>query len=248
MIQTVRRLLGLLSLIALAFLSTGALRATISVTLSPSPGGPQPVGTMITWTATVQDSAPGAHEFQFSVGPANGPLAIVQDFTSFNTFQWAAGEGGTGGVFTMTEGSYQVSVVAQNTSNNTASAPAARTLAVTTRLKNGLDSVASTANPLVALFSAQKCLAGNVIRVRFNQKGALVIRQTNSINRVQPHQQCELLRCGNVSEYGIPDASRNPLRRHHPPHRINADIYNRRHSIRRHFSSDQRSDTGRATQ
>ncbi len=63
--------------IALLFLISMAAQAeaTISVTLAPSPAGPQPVGTVITWTATVQDTASGAHEYQFSVGPAAGPVS-----------------------------------------------------------------------------------------------------------------------------------------------------------------------------
>src|SRR5215472_2908717 len=76
MTKTISGLLRILSLVVeLAFLSTSALHASISVTLSPSPAGPQPVGTIITWTATVQDTEQGTHEYQFSVGPANGPLA-----------------------------------------------------------------------------------------------------------------------------------------------------------------------------
>ena len=74
------------------------------VTLSPSPAGPQPVGTIITWTATVQDTEQGTHEYQFSVGPVNGPLAIVRDFDLPNTLPWA---------FSKTEGTYKVKVVVQ---------------------------------------------------------------------------------------------------------------------------------------
>ena len=70
MTKTVSSLLRAVSLIALAMLCTSALHADISVTLSPSPAGPQPVGTIITWTATVHDTEPGAHEYRFSVGPA----------------------------------------------------------------------------------------------------------------------------------------------------------------------------------
>src|SRR5215831_9231981 len=95
--KVTKRINGLrtLCLLGLALLSTSALHADISVTLSPSPAGPQPVGTIITWTATVQDSEQGTHEYQFSVGPANGPLAIVRDYNLPNTFPW---------VFSQTEG------------------------------------------------------------------------------------------------------------------------------------------------
>ena len=100
MTKTISGLLQSLCLIAVAGLSTSAF-ATISVTLSPSPSGPQPVGTVITWTATVSDTAPGTHEYRFSVGPAGGPLAIVSDFSLAHTLQWA---------FSQTEGTYKVKV------------------------------------------------------------------------------------------------------------------------------------------
>ena len=170
MTKTISGLLRTLSLVGLAFLSTSAL-ATISVTLSPSPAGPQPVGTVITWTATVSDTATGTHEYRFSVGPAAGPLAIVWDFNLSNSFQWA---------FSQTEGTYQVKVVVQNTSNQT-SAHAAGNFVVTSRRLNGLDAVTPTANPLVALFSGPPCKVGNTVRVRFNQVGSSVSQTTNAI-------------------------------------------------------------------
>ena len=59
MSKTINGHLRTLCLVGLALLSANALHASISVTLSPSPAGPQPVGTIITWTATVQDTAAG---------------------------------------------------------------------------------------------------------------------------------------------------------------------------------------------
>jgi arylsulfate sulfotransferase len=159
--------------IALLFLVSMAARleASISVTLASSPASPQPVGTVITWTATVQDTAPGTHEYQFSVGPANGQLAIVQDFSLAKTLPWA---------FSQTEGTYQVRVVVQNTSNQT-SAQAAANFVVTSLRLNGLDAVNPTANPLVALFSGPPCDIHNTVRVRFNQVGSSVSQTTNAI-------------------------------------------------------------------
>ena len=170
MTKTIGGLLRILSLVGLALLSTSAL-ATISVTLSPSPAGPQPVGTVITWTATVSDTASGTHEYRFSVGPANGQLAIVQDFSLAKTLLWA---------FSQTEGTYQVKVLVQNISNNT-SAHAKENFVVTSRRLNGLDAVNPTANPLVALFSGPPCKVGNSVRVRFNQLGSSVSQVTNAI-------------------------------------------------------------------
>ncbi len=171
MTKIIRALLRNLILIGLVFFSTCALHAAISVTLSPSPAGPQPVGTIITWTATVQDTASGTHEYRFSVGPANGRLAIVQDFGLAKTLLWA---------FSQTEGTYQVKVLVQNISNNT-SAHAAANFVVTSLRLNGLDAVTPTANPLVALFSGPPCNIHNTVRVRFNQAGSSVSQTTNAI-------------------------------------------------------------------
>ena len=107
MSKTINGLLRTLCLIGLALLSTSAF-ATISVTLSPSPAGPQPVGTVITWTATVTDTAAGAHEYRFWWVRQNGTLAIVWDYGQSNIFHWA---------FSQTEGTYQVKVAVRNTSN-----------------------------------------------------------------------------------------------------------------------------------
>ena len=171
MTKTVSSLLPAVSLIALAMLCTSALHADISVTLSPSPVGPQPVGTIITWTATVHDTELGPHEYRFSVGPADGSLAIVRDFGQANTMQWA---------FSKTEGTYKVKVLVNNTSNHT-SAKASDEFVVTSLRQNGVDVITPTANPLIALFSGPPCARGNSVRVRFNQTGNSVSQTTNAI-------------------------------------------------------------------
>ena len=160
-----------LCLVGLALLSANALHASISVTLSPSPAGPQPVGTVITWTATVQDTEQGAHQYRFWVGPEAGPLAIVWDYGQSNILRWA---------FSQTEGTYQVKVVVQNTSNQTI-ARAVDNYVVTSLRVGGVDAVVPTANPLVALFAGPPCARGNSVRVRFNQTGNSVSQTTNAI-------------------------------------------------------------------
>ena len=170
MTKTISDLLRL-SLIGLALLSASALHATISAILIVSPAAPQPVGTIVTWTVFVEDTEPGMHECQFSVGLANGPLAIVRDFTICDPLPWA---------FSQTEGTYQVSVVAKNISNNT-SAQTADNFVVTSLWRNGVDVVTPTAHPLVALFSGPPCKVGDTVRVRFNQVGSSVSQTTNAI-------------------------------------------------------------------
>jgi arylsulfate sulfotransferase len=173
-----------LCLIGLALLFTSSAFATISITVTPSPAGPQPVGTVITWTSTVTDTAPGAHQYRFWVGPAAGPLAIVWDYSQSNKFTWAAGEtsavGPAGVAFSMTEGTYQVKAVVQNTTNNT-NANVIVNFVVTSLRTTGHDTVVPTANPLVALFAGPPCAVANTVRVRFNQTGSSVSQTTNAI-------------------------------------------------------------------
>jgi hypothetical protein len=118
----------------------------------------------------VQDTEPGTHQYRFKVGPANGALAIVRDFSLSRQLLWA---------FSQTEGTYKVSVIVQNTSNNT-SANATQSFVVTSRW-HGVDAVTPTANPLVALFSGPPCTVGNRVQVRFWQAGSSVSQTTNAI-------------------------------------------------------------------
>jgi arylsulfate sulfotransferase len=146
--------------IALLFLlvATGVrMGATIHVTLASSPASPQPVGTTVTWTATISDTASGGHELQFSVAPSGGPAAIVRDFHTSTSFPWTP---------SYSEGTYTISVVARNVSTGqTASNSAAFT--ITSRLVSGHAAVNSTRHPLVALFSGPACLVPNLMRIRF---------------------------------------------------------------------------------
>src|SRR5271169_117749 len=57
------------------------------VTLSGSLPSPQPVGTVVTWTATATDTDPGTIMYSFNVGPQGGTLALVRDFGPTNAFR-----------------------------------------------------------------------------------------------------------------------------------------------------------------
>lgn len=142
---------------------TTPLYGTIQVTLASSPMSPQPVGTTVTWTASISDNVAGSHELQFSVGPSGGPSAIVRDYHPSSTFTWTP---------TTSEGSYTISVVVRNLSTQgTGSASASFTVA--SRLVNGRAAVSATNNPLVALFSAPACQVPNQMRIRFTPQTAV---------------------------------------------------------------------------
>ncbi|MCC7156817.1 MAG: aryl-sulfate sulfotransferase [Bryobacterales bacterium] len=135
--------------------------ATITVTLTPDLNSPQPVGTSITWTAVVTDTSAGDHDYRFTAQKTGAPVQVLSDYAMSNTWVW------TQSAF---EGAFTVGVVARNrTTGETGSAAVPYQLS--TRLVNGLAAVTSTANPLVARFSAPACLSPNSMQIVFFRGG-----------------------------------------------------------------------------
>ncbi len=113
-----------------------------TISLVPSEAAPQLVGERITWTATVTDG-PAAPVYQFSDGPAHGPLHVVRDFSSNNTFTWTP----------MQEGNYKIMVTIKDGFAGTNAESADVSDVVNSRV-TGTDAVITpTLNPLVALYS-----------------------------------------------------------------------------------------------
>jgi arylsulfate sulfotransferase len=129
-----------------------------SVTLTASLPSPQPVGTIVTWTATATDTDPGTIMYAFNVGQQGGVLALVRDFGLTNVFQSYPA---------LQEGTYQVQVTARNSSTGE-TGTAIQTI-VATPIANTSTPVAlsNTANPLVVLFSALPCNAPESMEVAF---------------------------------------------------------------------------------
>jgi arylsulfate sulfotransferase len=144
--------------VAMAFALTGTSFATPTVTLSSSLTSPQPVGTLITWTANASDNDPGTLMYSFSTGAQGQSLALVRDFGYLDTFPWNP---------PLQEGSYQVQVIVRN--NSTGNTATASQPFVVTAIANSTNPVviSATANPLVALFSAAPCSAPDSMLVSF---------------------------------------------------------------------------------
>ncbi len=166
--------LGVLAFVVIIGLPSKA--RAINITLTPSVASPQMLGTPVTWTATVQ-SPPSGHTYgyRFSV-TFNGQTQIVADFSPTNTFTWTP--------FTV-EGTYQFSVVVRDTTTAPYAifAPVSVNFTlqpwVTTPLAAGV--VNPTVHPLVALFSAPPCAAGDSLLVRFHPSTSSVSMTTNLI-------------------------------------------------------------------
>jgi arylsulfate sulfotransferase len=181
----------------LLILSLPAIASVDVVSVRPSHGSPQPLGTLIDWTAQATDSNSGPLTFQFWVAPPRGSFALVKDFNvgtlasgvwTSASFAWypAACRNVTQptGVVAYTcqplEGVYQIQVVVKDfTSGETASKTVR--FQVTALVSGGSAPLAApTANPLVALFSAPSCATGSFMRVSFQpQSGATPAQTTN---------------------------------------------------------------------
>ncbi len=135
--------------------------ATPTVQLSPSLSSPQPVGTLVTWTATASDPDPGTLMYAFSDG-ISGKLKLVRDFDYGSTFPSYPA---------LQEGNFQVQVTVRNNSTGQ-TATVTENFAATPIANNGTPVVISpTVNPLVALFSAKGCPASDSMLVSFQTSG-----------------------------------------------------------------------------
>jgi arylsulfate sulfotransferase len=156
--------------LAVALLLPLASFATPTVQLSPSVSSPQPVGTLVTWTATASDPDPGILMYSFSSG-LQGQLALVRDFGYLSTFPSYPA---------LQEGTYQVQVTVRN--NSTGKTATTSQNFVATAIANNANPVviSSTANPLVALFSAIGCPAADTLLVSFQNATQTVPQVTSA--------------------------------------------------------------------
>lgn len=153
---------------ACALLAAASLaHATPNVTsLTPSSAAPQPIGTVITWTAAATDTDAGTLAYRFSrKTPGAGAALIVRDFHPSNTFQWTPLE---------TEGGYTIQVTVENLVTKKAGTLVARFQVTPIATAATGPVVTRTAHPLVALYSAPPCTVGSTIAVFFKPVGATV--------------------------------------------------------------------------
>jgi arylsulfate sulfotransferase len=133
-------------------------RAAMSVTLSPSPASPAPVGTVITWTPNVFYSQSSNLWLRFRVKAPNGDFQMLRDYGPAATIYWAASE---------YEGTYQIEVSVRDLSTGeTASTTAS--YEATSLVGNNTPVISATLNPMVLQYSAPPCPVGRSMRVQFN--------------------------------------------------------------------------------
>jgi arylsulfate sulfotransferase len=142
-----------LSLVAL--IGVKPLTAQISVGLEVSRPSPVPLGTVIQFTAVASGQNLGTPTYRFQEGPVGGALHTVVDYGPNSTLNWTT---------IAQEGSYEIEVsVRSGDLSQTATTSAIVTM---TPLAVGGDPVITpTANPLVFIYSAPPCVAGQTMLV-----------------------------------------------------------------------------------
>jgi hypothetical protein len=133
----------------LVVIGASPLMAQLTVSLTPSPIGPQAVGTSITWTATVSgnpDPNP-TYLYTFSANVTGQPKLVRRGYGDSNTWTW------TPNAF---EGNFTIAATVKDTHAGT-QASTSTTYNLTPALVNGHAGIHSTNHPLVAFFSTKSC-------------------------------------------------------------------------------------------
>jgi arylsulfate sulfotransferase len=129
----------------------------MSVSLNPSIPSPAPVGTMMTWDASVSYASAGTLWYRFRARRGGDEFHMVRDYGPTSTLDWTAGE---------YEGSYEIEVSVKNLDTGE-SAVTYAVYSMMSRVNGGMPVISQTANPLVFLYSAPSCPVGSQMRVQF---------------------------------------------------------------------------------
>lgn len=154
-----------LSILVLA-LASGAgaarLEASIDVTLAASPRSPEPVGTMIRWTAEVSSMASDNLWYRFRVREHGGAFRMIRDYGPVSTLDWTS----------IDQGVYEIEVSVRDR-DGLETATTVTPFLLQSRVEGSQAVVSPTSHPLVFLYSAPPCETGRA-RVRFESAGGLV--------------------------------------------------------------------------
>jgi len=153
--------------------------------LTPSVAAPQPIGTVVTFTATATDTGKGPLTFQFNVtlgtvktmvndfnvGTSSGGVWTTQPFVWFPTSCASIAQPSGVDAYTCQPagGTYTIEVVATDFTSNLTSSQML-TYKIDPLVTSSKPVVVATANPLVALFSSPGCATGSQMRVIFQEK------------------------------------------------------------------------------
>jgi hypothetical protein len=146
--------------------------AEMSVVLTPSEASPAPLATMIRWEPQVSGPEAGARLwYRYRERLHNGRVRVIRDYGPLPALDWTAAEH---------EGSYAIELSVRNLDNGEV-AEVAVPFDFSSRVSAGEPVVSRTSHPLVYLYSAPACTAGDRMRVRFaNPEGTIQQTQWKS--------------------------------------------------------------------
>jgi hypothetical protein len=157
------RILTAAALLSFGFVMSGHASA-MTVLLNPSIPSPAPVGTIVTWTASVPNSGGATFWYRFRTAPVGANLQMVRDYGPEYTLDWTVSDH---------EGTFQIEVSVRNLGTGE-SATATATYVMTSRVSGNTPVISPTANPLVFLYSAPPCPAGGQMTVYFQSPVGIV--------------------------------------------------------------------------
>jgi arylsulfate sulfotransferase len=136
----------------------------MSVTLAPSTPTSAPVGTVVTWTATVSGASSGTLWYRFRAHAIGQDFQMLKDFGPDTSVDWTAADH---------NGLYQI----ETTARNTETGEIASTLVyykMQSRVESGQPVVTPTSHPLVYMYSAPPCPAGARMKVQYTDPDNVV--------------------------------------------------------------------------
>jgi arylsulfate sulfotransferase len=179
-----RQRVGLL--LVFATLGYSAVGAPFAVRLVTTLSSPQPVGTAIGLSPRLENVAKGTINIRYELSVNGGPFHIVRDFSQLRDFAWAPA---------LYEHAAAIRVTVRN--NETKETAQVETpFQIVPRVKGATATLAATAHPLIALFSAPPCPEGSQFRVVFHPDGEEVVSRT-------PEQACRGSITNNVLVAGM---------------------------------------------
>ncbi|HKF44345.1 MAG TPA: aryl-sulfate sulfotransferase [Thermoanaerobaculia bacterium] len=150
------RILGAFLLAAVAGGAAAELSAATTVELSADPPGPSAsVGTMVEWSARVDEAPSGNLWYRFRARAAGGAFRTIRDYGPLSTLDWTS----------LDEGDYEIELSVREPGADVIGI-AVSALRMQSRATAGVPVVTPTSNPLVFLFSAPPCGSGTA-RVQF---------------------------------------------------------------------------------
>ncbi len=135
----------------------------MTVVLTPSVPPPAPVGTLITWSASVPDADNGTLWYRYRVRQFGSNFRVIRDYGPETDLNWAATE---------REGIYEMEAAVLNRDTREIAASS-----ITYQISPAVTdqpAINPTANPLVFLYSAPACESGGRERVQFQSSGGTV--------------------------------------------------------------------------